>query len=86
MIGLVTGGGVDQWVGSLGGIAESGESELDVTLSSQSSDHPLRDPALLDKLIYTHPSVSGVRICSLKLAQLGSASGNFFMKVSSQIL
>ncbi len=57
VIGLVTGGGVDQWAGSLGRIAADSDSEMDVTLSSQSSDHPLRDSSLLDKLVYSHPLV-----------------------------
>ena len=57
VIDLVTGGGVDQWVGSPERIAADSDSEMDVTLSSQSSDHPLRDSSLLDKLVYSHPLV-----------------------------
>lgn len=65
VIGLLTGGGVGQWAGTLGRVAEDSESEVDLTLSSESSDHPLHDPSLLDKLVYAHPLVRGMHTCSL---------------------
>lgn len=59
VIGLVTDCEVGQWAGPLGGAAEKSDSEVDLTMSSESSNHPLHDQSLLNKLIYTQPSVRG---------------------------